>query len=67
MQINKQEADTIVNIAGNLINSGELRINTVYLNVDGKQVEAFTQPDQSALKVQFNINYHYQTDKHTNE
>ncbi|MGJ1417824.1 hypothetical protein ACR784_22270 [Sphingobacterium multivorum] len=57
MQINKQEADTIVNIAGNLINSGELRINTVYLNVDGKQVEAFTQPDQSALKVQFNINY----------
>lgn len=57
MEINKQKADTIINVGGNFNNTGELNIKAMYLNVDEKQLQNIVQPDQSTLKVQFSIDY----------
>ncbi|MNJ86524.1 hypothetical protein D3C87_40250 [compost metagenome] len=57
MKIESQSAETIINVAGSLNNSGELKIENLYLNASGDETVNFIKPDQDYLRAQFSVDY----------
>lgn len=57
MKIESQSAETIINVAGNLNNSGALSIENLYLNASGGETLDLIKPDQDSLKAQFSVDY----------